>query len=427
MSRVLLIRNLQEESHGLVRNVQRVNVGGAGQCAEAFVVEHRQLIECDGHVGCQCRIRRGKHLPGKTHGLGQLGSAHEVLLQHPELLLGVGNGLVDVVEAELILGHTELRILTVLQHGKGHGHDDGTGTLLPNGVLLGLDRADNGNQVVQILVNLIVDLLALQLDLSKESRAVRIGLAFELVPLIAVFVCGIHHLQSAGLYLVVALINLVAGMQKQLVAVVQIAQRVPPEGAVGITEIQHHGLVALAGEISAVHLEKLTLRVSTDHGGAGRRGTQNLDHRVNEGGRLTGTGGTDDDGVHGGRDIDVQLPPLIVVYRIHGDTVLLLRSELGELLMREVEIHLLLRHEAGILQCGIHGVLCGAPHEALGLLEGQTMVHEIEGRNEGHDDEAGDPGLGLDQQHRIQRGDDAVVLNFRDTFCGYTKNITEYQ
>ena len=55
------------------------------------------------------------------------------------------------------------------------------------------------------------------------------------------------------------------------------------------------------------------------------------------------------------------------------------------------------------------------------------MVHEIEGRNEGHDDEAGDPGLGLDQQHRIQRGDDAVVLNFRDTFCGYTKNITEYQ
>ena len=95
--------------------------------------------------------------------------------------------------------------------------------------------------------------------------------------------------------------------------------------------------------------------------------------------------------------------------------------------MREVEIHLLLRHEAGILQRGIHGVLGGALHEALGLLKGQTMVHKIEGRNEGHDDKAGDPGLRLDQQHRIQCGDDALVLYFRDAFCGHTKNIAEYQ
>ena len=69
MTGILLIRDLQEQGHRLLRDHGRLNVGGGGQCTQAFIIEHRQLIEGDGHVAGQCCLRSRHDLTRKADSL----------------------------------------------------------------------------------------------------------------------------------------------------------------------------------------------------------------------------------------------------------------------------------------------------------------------------------------------------------------------
>ena len=72
---------------------------------------------------------------------------------------------------------------------------------------------------------------------------------------IRIIIYGIHMLKYVIPLVEVFLISVVDG-----------AQRIPPEGAVGISQVEHHAVVAVLGEQLRVKLEQLTLRIRAYHG-----------------------------------------------------------------------------------------------------------------------------------------------------------------
>ena len=140
-------------------------------------------------------------------------------------------------------------------------------------------------------------------------------------------------------------------LEKELIAVVDIPQRIPSERGIRVAQVEHHYLVAALLQKLAVELEQLALRVGADHRGARAGLRKYLYHRVDESGRLTGAGGADDKSVHRGGKVEMK--SLLVVHRTHRYTVLLALGELVELIGRKVEITLLVVHEARVLKRGV--------------------------------------------------------------------------
>ena len=225
--------------------------------------------------------------------------------------------------------------------------------------------------------------------------------AVKLIPLMAVLLHRIHQLQITVRGCIGAAIDLISEMQIALVTIVDVTQRIPAEGAVRITEIQHHDLVAVLLQHAAVKHKELALRVRHDHGGARRRVTQNLDHRVNEGGCLTTTGGTDDETVHRRRKIDLHFLFLIVVNGPYRYTVGLLCAELRELIRLKQLVTILVGHKVGIFQCALDAPRL-LPHHAAGTPSGIIVIDDPQHGDHAHAEHSEEIGLRIQKQPRIK-------------------------
>ena len=195
MAGVLFVGDLQEESSRLISELLGLNVRGAGQRAKATVVKEAQLIHSDGHIAAQSRLRCGEHLTGQCIGLGELAAPFKEFLQILIVVGVVRQSLADVKEVELLLGHIQPGIGTVLQHRQAGSLDDRAGALLPEGILLILDGDQAADRVAEIFVHGVVNLLSLHGNIVLAVACVDIGSAFPLDPGLALRGFAVHPLQ----------------------------------------------------------------------------------------------------------------------------------------------------------------------------------------------------------------------------------------
>ena len=266
MAGVLFIGYLEEQRRGLEGEPVGVDVGGAGEAAETAVVEDAHLVEGDGHVGAQGRLRGGHDLTGQLVSLGELAPALEVVLEHLVIVVRVAQGLVDVEQVELVLGHAQLGIGAVLQHGQDRRHDDASRAALPQGILFVLDGDESADEIRKILVHLVVYLLLGHRYIVPAVTEIQVGLAVPFDPGLALLRFAVHpakvrivgHGVGVGCYAL-------SGLDVFLISVPDGLQRIPAAGRVGVSQVQDLHVVASLLEEGAVKVEELALWVRHDH------------------------------------------------------------------------------------------------------------------------------------------------------------------
>ena len=149
--------------------------------------------------------------------------------------------------------------------------------------------------------------------------------------------------------------------------------------------------------------EKLTFRVGHDHGGTGCRMSQDLDHRVDEGGRFTTTGGTDDQTVHRGCQVNIDFFFLIIVYGANRNTVLLLAAKLGIFIWLKQLVALLVRHEIGVFQSALDPS-CLLVHHAAGTSCCIVVVNDPQKGDDAHSKKSHQISSRIKQEPGIKHG-----------------------
>ena len=151
-----------------------------------------------------------------------------------------------------------------------------------------------------------------------------------------------------------------------------------------------------------MHCKQFTLGVSHDHTGTAIGRAQQLDHGVNKGSCLTGTGSTNDQRVGIGHEITLQFT-LLIQDRTHGYTVALCLAGIIIIKLVEELIPLFIGHKAAVLQNAVnHSLFCfSAKKTSVKQASHMTAAQPEYSPQDQNDHSAGEPGRRLQQIHRM--------------------------
>ena len=114
MTRILFVGYLEEQRSGMIGQRFRRKIRLRSQCANARIVEKRQLVIHDGHIASargRCRVT---HLFGQRRRLGQGATTRKVGAEGLIVSVGVLQDFGEVEEIEFLLGHLILVVQGIL-------------------------------------------------------------------------------------------------------------------------------------------------------------------------------------------------------------------------------------------------------------------------------------------------------------------------